>query len=129
MNSFPTQLRKFLAAKQWNQVRAASELGVTQSQISDYLSGKSEPYLSTAIAIAKRLGVSLDDLAGIAPSSSVVREAGVAYTIDESFTQWVNRLKRRWKKRGATHAEMELAVRILFPDEADKVIGWLNTQR
>ena len=126
MDSFPTQLRKLLAARQWNQVRAASELGVTQSQISDYLSGKSEPYLSTAVAVAKKLRVSLDELAGVTPSSGMVRETGVAYTIDETFEQWGQRLRRRWKKKSATQAEMELAVRILFPDEADKVIRWLN---
>ena len=68
MDTFSNQLRKLLSAKQWNQVRAASELGVTQSQISDYLSGKSEPYLSTAVAVAKRLGISLDELSGISPA-------------------------------------------------------------
>jgi hypothetical protein len=27
---------------------------------------------------------------------------------------------------GTTRAEMELAIRILFPDDADKMIDWLN---
>jgi transcriptional regulator with XRE-family HTH domain len=130
MNSFSSQLRKLLSAKRWNQVRAASELGVTQSQISDYLSGKSEPYLSTAVAVAKKLGVSLDELSGISPTSPVVREEIAVYGGgDESFSEWVERLKRRWRRKGAPHAEMELAIRILFPDEADRVIEWLNAQR
>ena len=129
MDSFSSQLRKLLSAKQWNQVRAASELGVTQSQISDYLSGKSEPYLSTAVALAKRLGISLDELSGIRPSSGVVREEIAVYGADESFSEWVERLKRRWRRKGASHAEMELAIRILFPDDADRVIEWLNAQR
>jgi len=129
MNTFSNQLRKLLTAKQWNQVRAASELGVTQSQISDYLSGKSEPYLGTAVAVAKKLGVSLDELSGISPSRSVVREGIAAYGRDEPFTEWVERLKRQWRRKGASRAEMELAIRILFPDDADKVIAWLNSQR
>lgn len=129
MDSFSSQLRKLLSSKQWNQVRAASELGVTQSQISDYLSGKSEPYLSTAIAVAKRLGVSLDELSGVSPSGAVVREEIAFYGGDESFGDWVERLKRRWRRKGASHAEMELAIRVLFPDEADRVIEWLNAQR
>ncbi len=129
MDSFSSQLRKLLSSKQWNQVRAASELGVTQSQISDYLSGKSEPYLSTAVAVAKRLGVSLDELSGTRPSSGVVREEIAVYGADESFSEWVERLKRRWRRKGASHAEMELAIRILFPDDADRVIEWLNAQR
>jgi transcriptional regulator with XRE-family HTH domain len=129
MNSFSSQLRKLLSAKQWNQVRAAGELGVTQSQISDYLSGKSEPYLSTAVAVAKRLGISLDELSGAGRSSLVVREGVAGYGGDEPFGEWAERLKRRWKRKGASHAEMELAIRILFPDDADKFIEWLNSQR
>jgi transcriptional regulator with XRE-family HTH domain len=129
MDSFSSQLRKLLSAKQWNQARAASELGVTQSQISDYLSGKSEPYLSTAVAVAKRLGISLDELSGIGPSSAVVREGIALYGGDEPFSEWVERLKRRWRRKGASRAEMELAIRVLFPDDADEVIAWLNAQR
>jgi transcriptional regulator with XRE-family HTH domain len=129
MDSFSSQLRKLLSSKHWNQSRAASELGVTQSQISDYLSGKSEPYLSTAVAVAKRLGISLDELSGIGPSSPVVREEVAFYGGDEAFGEWIERLKRRWRRKGASHAEMELAIRVLFPDDADKVIEWLNAQR
>ncbi len=129
MDSFSSQLRKLLSSKQWNQTRAASELGVTQSQISDYLSGKSEPYLSPAVAVAKRLGISLDELSGVAPSSAVVREEIAVYGADESFSEWVERLKRRWRRKGVSHAEMELAIRVLFPEEADRVIEWLNAQR
>jgi transcriptional regulator with XRE-family HTH domain len=126
MDSFSNQFRKLLSSKQWNQTRAAAELGLTQSQISDYLSGKSEPYLSTAVAIAKRLGISLDELSGINAASLMVREEGAAYRADESFSQRIERLKRRWLRKGASHAEMELAIRVLFPEEAEKVIGWLN---
>lgn len=126
MDSFSSQLRKLLSARQWNQVRAAAELGLTQSQVSDYLSGKSEPVLSTAVAIAKRLGVSLDELTGFNASGTMVREDGALYMADESFVQWIERLKRRWKKKGASHAEMELAIRILFPEEAEQVVRWLN---
>ena len=99
MDSFSNQLRKVLSSKQWNQMRAATELGLTQSQISDYLSGKSEPYLSTAVAIAKRLGISLDELSGIDAAGVVVREEDAAYHADESFSQWVERLKRRWRRK------------------------------
>src|SRR5271170_5922804 len=129
MDTFSSQLRKLLSAKQWNQVRAASELGVTQSQISDYLSGKSEPYLSTAVTVAKRLGISLDELSGVSPSIPMVRERIAFYGGDDSFNEWVEQLKRRWRKKGASRAEMELAIRVLFPEDADKVIEWLNAQR
>jgi transcriptional regulator with XRE-family HTH domain len=126
MDSFSAQLRKFMALKRWNQVKAASELGLTQSQVSDYLNGRSEPYLSTAVSIAKKLGISLDELSGITPPGLAVREQGAVYQTEEPYNHWVERLKRRWRRKGATRAELELAVRILFPDDADKVIDWLN---
>lgn len=125
MDSFPNQLRKLMTSKGWNQVKAASELGLTQSQVSDYLNGKSEPYLSTAIAVAKKLGVSLDELSGIASPRFTVNEDVAAYQV-EPYHHWVERLKRRWRRKGTARAEMELAIRILFPDDADKMIDWLN---
>lgn len=126
MDSFSNQFRKLLASRRWNQAKAASELGLTQSQISDYLSGKSEPYLSTAMAVAKKLGVSLDELSGIGPSKFVVQEDSTVYLAEPPYYRWVERLKRRWQRKGTTRAEMELAIRILFPDDADKMIDWLN---
>jgi transcriptional regulator with XRE-family HTH domain len=126
MDAFSTQLRKLMASKHWNQVRAASELGLTQSQVSDYLNGKSEPYLSTAVAVAKKLGISLDELSGIATSKFAVREEGAVYHAEPPYDQWVEKVKRRWRRKGAARAEMELAIRILFPDDAEKMIDWLN---
>jgi transcriptional regulator with XRE-family HTH domain len=126
MDSFSNQLRKLLAVRQWSQVKAARELGVTQSQISDYLSGKSEPYLSTAVTVAKNLGVSLDELSGIEPSGLAVKEEEAVYLAEPPYHRWVERLKRRWQRKGTTRAEMELAIRILFPDDAERMIEWLN---
>jgi len=125
MDAFPNQLRKLLSLKGWNQAKAAHELGLSQSQISDYLAGKSEPYLSTAVAVARKLRVSLDELSGLTPGRLVAAEEGAAYHV-EPYQPWVETLKRRWRRKGTTRAEMELAIRILFPDDADKMIEWLN---
>jgi len=125
MDTFSNQLRSLMSARRWNQAKAASELGLTQSQISDYLSGKSEPYLSTAVAVAKRLGVSLDELTGIGAPRLAVREEAALYQV-EPYHHWVEMLKRRWRRKGTTRTEMELAIRILFPEDADKMIDWLN---
>jgi transcriptional regulator with XRE-family HTH domain len=126
MEAFSNQLRKLMASKQWNQMKAASELGLTQSQVSDYLSGKSEPYLSTAAAVAKRLGVSLDELSGGATAKIAVREESTAYQAEPPYDRWIENVRQRWQRKGAARAEMELAIRILFPDDAEKIIDWLN---
>ena len=41
--------------------------------------------------------------------------------------KWMEGLKRRWGKRKASREELKLAVRMLFPDEADKIIAWLGS--
>jgi transcriptional regulator with XRE-family HTH domain len=125
MESLSKQLRELMSSRRWNQAKAASQLGLTQSQISDYLSGKSEPYLSTAVAMAKKLGVSLDELSGIGTARFVVQEDSALYHA-EPYHQWVEMLKRRWRRKGTARTEMELAIRILFPDDADKMIAWLD---
>jgi transcriptional regulator with XRE-family HTH domain len=126
MEAFSNQLRKLMASKRWNQVKAANELGLTQSQVSDYLSGKSEPYLSTAAAVAKRLGISLDELSGVVTAKIAIREEGAVYQTEPPYDQWIEKVRRRWQRKGSARAEMELAIRILFPEDADKMIDLLN---
>jgi len=48
----------------------AQALGVSASLISQVETGKTQPSVSTLYAIAQHLGVSLDELLGIAPTSS-----------------------------------------------------------
>ena len=78
------------------------------------------------MAVAKKFGVSLDELSGIGPSKFAIQESSAVYDVEPPYHQWVERLKRRWRRKGTTRAEMELAIRILFPDDADKMIDWLN---
>lgn len=41
--------------------------------------------------------------------------------------KWMQGLKRRWGKRKASQEELKLAVRMLFPEEADEIIAWLRS--
>lgn len=50
-------LRKLIAARNWTQAKAAKELGVTQSRISDLVRGKHEKFsLDMLVALAARAG-------------------------------------------------------------------------
>ena len=50
-------LRKTIVAKGWTQARAAEELGVTQSRVSDLVRGKHEKFsLDMLVTLATRAG-------------------------------------------------------------------------
>jgi len=40
--------------------------------------------------------------------------------------EWLDSLKRRWKRRPSDRDEITLAVRVLFPDNADDILRWLK---
>ena len=50
-------LRKLIAAKHWIQARAAEELGVTRSRVSDFVRGKHDKFsLDMLVTLAARAG-------------------------------------------------------------------------
>lgn len=54
-----------------NRSQLARELGVTRTHVSLVLSGRSVPSIQVAAGIAKKIGVSLDDLWGYLQTASV----------------------------------------------------------
>lgn len=54
-----------------NRSQLARELGVTRSHVSLVLSGRSVPSIAVAAGIAKKIGVSLDELWGYLQTASV----------------------------------------------------------
>ena len=59
-----TDIEKCRKAKAWSQYKLAKESGVTQPTISRIEAGKYNPSHGTLRALAKALGVTLDELAG-----------------------------------------------------------------
>jgi predicted transcriptional regulator len=53
-------LERAMRERGWSQVRLASELGVTQSAVSKWLSGKRCPDGWSAVGLQKMLGVPID---------------------------------------------------------------------
>lgn len=62
MTRFADNLRVLMARQKVSQFKLASELGVTQAQISNYLTRKSYPRQRTLNKVALYFGVSVDAL-------------------------------------------------------------------
>lgn len=62
MTRFADNLRVLMARQKMSQFKLASELGVTQAQISNYLTRKAYPRQRTLNKIALYFGVSVDTL-------------------------------------------------------------------
>jgi hypothetical protein len=68
--------------------------------------------------------VPLTDL--LVPAPGAVHEAIVRYGAEYEASIYMERLKRRWRRSGAPHADMRLAIRVLFGDDTDAVLAWLE---
>ena len=63
--SFSEILREFLTLKNLTQTAFAAEIGVRQSQVSEWLSGKVKPGYDTLRSMALAYGVSADYFLGL----------------------------------------------------------------
>ena len=61
-DAFGHRLRVLLADRGMSQVELSKQAGITQQAVSSYMTKGASPGLSTAVAIARALGVSVDDL-------------------------------------------------------------------
>lgn len=67
---FPTTLKTLLDNKDMTQADLSRSSGIPTSLISNYAKGSKTPTLTNSILLAKALGVTLDELAGIADTST-----------------------------------------------------------
>ena len=61
-DAFGHRLRVLLADRGMSQAELAEQAGVTQQAVSNYMTKGASPGLTTAVSIARALGVSVDDL-------------------------------------------------------------------
>lgn len=71
---FEEKLRKQMLSKGFNQQKLARTSGVSDSEVSRILGGKSQPGLENALKLARAVGVSLDYLADEALDVDPARE-------------------------------------------------------
>ena len=61
-DAFGHRLRVLLADRGMSQVELAEQAGVSRQAVNNYMTRGNSPSLSTAVDIARALGVSVDDL-------------------------------------------------------------------
>ena len=111
-----------------NDLRRA--LGFSWKQLAERL-GVSYVTLYYVKSGRKPLSVKLDhrirqaeETAGLV--SAPIASASRAASPDEPDIEWLESLKRRWKRKTPAHDEMALAIRVLFPDHAKQILAWLK---
>lgn len=65
MNKFSERLKQSLKDNNISQIELAQKIGMSQSVVNNYCTGKREPTLNVLILISKALGESADYLLGI----------------------------------------------------------------
>jgi transcriptional regulator with XRE-family HTH domain len=122
MSVFSQKLENIRLQRGWTQRRLAQELGITQGTLSRLLSGDRGPSAETLRRAITILEIPLEDLT-VGPA---VHEDPAPYTVRPDPSIYMDRLRARWHKQTRPHKEMELAIEILFGDDAPKILAWLN---
>ena len=61
-NVFGINLKRIMKTKHVNQIELSKEIGVTQTMLSRYITGKSNPTIYKVHAMAEYIGCSIDEL-------------------------------------------------------------------
>lgn len=129
MSAFHEELARLIRQRGWTQQLAAEKLGVNQANISRWLSGSHEPTLSKAAQIAEALGIPLDQLTGgsVLPVNRVQESVSRYGTEANPVTPALEDLRKRYRKAGAKERDaIRMALVVLFPEQWDDVLAWLD---
>lgn len=146
MGEFAKKFGEALKARGLTQVQASEMLGISQSMISAYTSGKRVPPARTIEFIENRLrdpnGNNVNVIFSDKPTvfsasksqpklpSSKLKEGAIMYRLDDSDCDdrivWINRIRERWIRYPQEQPKIELAIRTALPDDADRVLDWLR---
>jgi transcriptional regulator with XRE-family HTH domain len=133
MSVFGDNLGAIVKTRWRNQTEAAKYLGLHQTLLGRYLRAESEPLLSHAVRIAKKLDVPLDELTGMKYDQAIVggmflKEEKARYSGDAPARKAMEGLRERWRKHPQERRTIEHLVAALFPDDTKALIAWLKGQ-
>ena len=129
---FTANFRMLMAAGDWTQMEAAAQLGLSQSLVSRYIHGVTNPPRKSVEAIAYRLGVSVESLLTEPLTLPEARQLlqrksrGASKAKSPPDDPWMRSLKRRWKRHPQDRKSLSDALRLLFPQDHKSVIKWLG---
>jgi transcriptional regulator with XRE-family HTH domain len=129
---FSIRLAQLIRERGWTQLQAAQRLGISQTLISFYLSGKREPLPRTISHIAERLDVSITELIGEKggkgrrmPSLLKAMSSRESH-VDLPNEAAMKNLKVRWKKHPGERDTIKHLIAALFPRESHQILAWLE---
>jgi transcriptional regulator with XRE-family HTH domain len=93
---FAEYLARALEDRGWSKRQAGLYLGVSDKQIDRYLKG-AQPTLPVAAKLAARLGVTVDELAGVSRREAIEQPRQVVLLIDGE--PWIAHAERRTESR------------------------------
>jgi transcriptional regulator with XRE-family HTH domain len=110
-----------------------SRLGLTWNDLSEQL-GVSRVMLHYLRKGKKPLGVKLDFRIRQLEERVSALSSGVAHAVPHpkrlptKQEKWMQTLKRRWTRSKASRDEIRLAIRVLYPNDADDILAWLQAR-
>jgi transcriptional regulator with XRE-family HTH domain len=127
MATFGEIFQECLRSRGLTQEAAARLLGTKQSVVSYYCNLDHAPRHGTLLNIADRVGISLAELKGEKGSSGKRTHATAAVPAEyQALIRALDGLKGRWKKKPLEHDTITHLLAALFPDDADRILSWLN---
>jgi len=131
MSVFGDNLGAIVKKRYRTQTEAARVIGVHQTLLGRYLRAESEPLVSHAAKIARKLEVTLDELMGMKYDQAIVggmfvKEEQARYASDAPVRRAMENLRERWRKHPQERRTIEHLVAALFPHDTKAVIAWLK---
>lgn len=132
MTAFGQRFKKLLQLRGLTQEQAAKLLETTQSVVSYYCSLERPPRRRTLGIMSDRLGVSVEELMGVAmvDRPDIKRGRKVSGPRRQpptpSHIDAMDKLKARWKKRSNERDSLRHLIAVLYGDDADKILTWLD---
>jgi transcriptional regulator with XRE-family HTH domain len=124
MSDFADNFRTLVAKRGWTQQQAANAIGVSQANVSRWLSQGHEPSAAILIRIATVFGVSLDALLrapGPALRTSRAELDNIVWP-----ARWFRILRLGWQRFPKERHRIETAIDLAWPNQKDQIITWLN---
>ena len=133
MSDFGQCLRAFLAARNISQEEAATLLNWSQTNVSYYCRSKKPPRPHVLAHMLAKLQTTEEELlggkAGVVYGGQAARAGAVVAEAGGGVGEWLEEVRRVWRRDAGARARIELAVRTLWgAARAEEVLRWLKEE-